>query len=91
MHWRSVLHTLNDERRRTVLKAAASAGAMSQNVHLCCACAGLATVIRTWIDRDALSRAMRLGDETGRWDGAMRLGDEHRLLLSQTVRDVRTP
>lgn len=58
--------------------AFASAGAMSQNVYLYCASAGLATVIRAWIDRDALSRAMGLGDD-------------HQLLLSQTVGDVRTP
>jgi hypothetical protein len=37
-----------------------AAGAMAQNAGLYCACAGLAAVIRAWIDRDALSRAMGL-------------------------------
>ncbi len=52
--------------------AFATAGAMSQNVYLYCASEGLATVIRAWFDRDALSRAMGLQAE-------------HQLLLSQTV------
>lgn len=38
-----------------------AAGAMAQNVYLYCAGAGLATVLRAWIDRDALARAMGLG------------------------------
>jgi len=49
-----------------------SAGAMAQNVYLYCASAGLATVIRAWFDRDALSRAMGLQAD-------------QQLLLSQTV------
>jgi SagB-type dehydrogenase family enzyme len=40
-----------------------AAGAMSQNVYLYCASAGLATVIRAWIDRDALARAMDLSSD----------------------------
>ena len=52
--------------------AYAAAGAMAQNVYLCCASAGLATVIRAWFDRDALARAMALGNEL-------------QLLLAQTV------
>lgn len=40
--------------------ASASAGAMAQNVYLFCASAGLATVIRAWIDRHALTQAMGL-------------------------------
>ena len=52
--------------------AFASAGAMAQNVYLGCASLGLATVIRAWFDRDALSRAMGLDAE-------------HELLLAQTV------
>ncbi|ALT76399.1 SagB/ThcOx family dehydrogenase [Paucibacter sp. KCTC 42545] len=48
------------------------AGAMAQNVYLYCASEGLATVIRAWFDRDALSQAMGLQAD-------------HQLLLSQTV------
>lgn len=48
------------------------AGAMAQNVYLYCASEGLATVIRGWLDRDALAKAMGLGNE------------QH-VLLSQTV------
>ena len=40
--------------------AYAAAGAMAQNVYLYCASQGLATVLRAWIDRDALSAAMEL-------------------------------
>jgi nitroreductase len=49
-----------------------AAGAMAQNVYLFCAAQGLATVIRAWIDRDALSKAMALGAD-------------HQVLLAQTV------
>jgi nitroreductase len=52
--------------------AFAAAGAMAQNVYLYCASAGLATVIRAWFDRHALSQAMGLQ------------ADEQ-LLLAQTV------
>ncbi|MDD2883046.1 MAG: SagB/ThcOx family dehydrogenase [Rhodoferax sp.] len=48
------------------------AGAMAQNVYLYCASEDLATVIRAWLDRDALAKAMALGN------------DQH-VLLSQTV------
>lgn len=48
------------------------AGAMAQNVYLYCASEGLATVIRAWLDRDALAKAMGLGSE-------------QQVLLSQTV------
>lgn len=52
--------------------AHAAAGAMAQNAYLYCASAGLATVVRAWLDREALARAMGL--------------EEHqRVLLSQTV------
>src|SRR5450830_309308 len=50
----------------------AAAGAMAQNVYLYCASAGLATVIRAWLDRDALAQAMGLNDD-------------QQVLLSQTV------
>jgi len=52
--------------------AFATAGAMVQNVYLYCASQGLATVIRAWFDRQALSDAMGLDTD-------------HQLLLSQTV------
>jgi hypothetical protein len=52
--------------------AYACAGAMAQNVYLYCAAEDLATVIRAWLDRDALSKAMGLGTE-------------QQVLLSQTV------
>jgi hypothetical protein len=49
-----------------------AAGAMAQNVYLYCASAGLATVIRAWFDRHALSQAMGLEAD-------------QQLLLAQTV------
>jgi SagB-type dehydrogenase family enzyme len=49
-----------------------AAGAMAQNAYLYCASAGLATVLRAWFDRDALTQAMGLGTQ-------------HQLLLAQTV------
>ncbi|MBX3271651.1 MAG: SagB/ThcOx family dehydrogenase [Sandaracinaceae bacterium] len=57
--------------QRTVYSAAA-AGAIAQNVYLYCASAGLATVIRGWIDRDAIAQALGLGHD-------------QEVLLSQTV------
>ena len=39
------------------------AGFISQNVYLYCASEGLATVVRAWIDRPALSKAMKLRPE----------------------------
>lgn len=52
--------------------ASAAAGAMAKNVYLYCASAGLATVIRAWMDRHALAQAMGLSPD-------------HQVLLSQTV------
>jgi SagB-type dehydrogenase family enzyme len=52
--------------------ASVAAGAMAHNVYLFCASTGLATVIRAWIDRQALSQAMGLEAD-------------HQILLSQTV------
>jgi nitroreductase len=52
--------------------ASAAAGAMAQNVYLYCASAGLATVIRAWLDRDVLAQSMGLNNE-------------QQVLLSQTV------
>lgn len=52
--------------------ACVAAGAMSQNVYLFCAAFDLATVIRAWIDRTALARALALDSD-------------QQVLLSQTV------
>jgi SagB-type dehydrogenase family enzyme len=41
--------------------SAACAGAIAQNVYLYCASAGLATVVRGWLDRRALAAALGLG------------------------------
>jgi nitroreductase len=54
------------------LYAAADAGFIGQNVYLYCASVGLGSVVRAWLDRDAL--AGRLG-----------LGEDQTVLLSQTV------
>ena len=58
--------------------AFATAGAMAQDVYLYYASEGLATVIRAWFDRDALSRAMGLDAD-------------HQLLRSQTVGSPELP
>lgn len=52
--------------------SSAAAGAISQNVYLYSASAGLATVIRAWIDREAIADALGLAHE-------------EQVLLSQTV------
>lgn len=52
--------------------ASTAAGAMAQNVYLYCASAGLATVIRAWIDRGALAQALGLNND-------------QQVLLAQTV------
>jgi len=52
--------------------ASVAAGAMAQNIYLYCASAGLATVVRAWFDRQALSEAMGLTPD-------------QQLLLTQTV------
>jgi SagB-type dehydrogenase family enzyme len=52
--------------------ASVAAGAISQNIYLFSASAGLATVIRAWIDREAIAKALGLTH------------DQH-VLLSQTV------
>lgn len=43
--------------------AAAAAGAIAQNVYLYAASAGLATVLRAWIDRGAIADALGLGHD----------------------------
>lgn len=52
--------------------ASAAAGAIAQNVYLFAASAGLATVIRAWIDREAIAEALGLSHD-------------QQVLLSQTV------
>jgi SagB-type dehydrogenase family enzyme len=52
--------------------AYAAAGAISQNVYLFAASAGLATVIRAWIDREAIANALGLTHD-------------QQVLLSQTI------
>ena len=52
--------------------AYAAAGAISQNVYLYAASTGLSTVIRAWIDRDAIADALGLSHD-------------QQVLLSQTV------
>ena len=52
--------------------AYAAAGAMAQNVYLYAASAGLVTVIRAWLDREALTQAMGLSND-------------EQVLLAQTV------
>ena len=52
--------------------ASAAAGAIAQNVYLFAASNGLNTVIRAWIDRDAIA-------------GALGLAHDQQVLLSQTV------
>ena len=52
--------------------AGADAGCIAQNVYLYAASSGLATVIRAWIDRDAIANALGLSHD-------------QQVLLSQTV------
>jgi SagB-type dehydrogenase family enzyme len=52
--------------------AAADTGCISQNVYLYCASAGLATVVRGWVDKPALAKAMKLGSD-------------QKIVLAQTV------
>lgn len=54
-------HTLAVPADRRSIYAAASAGAIAQNVYLYCASAGLATVVRALFDAKALEKALDLG------------------------------
>lgn len=73
-----LIYVADHSRMRTVpaakreVYASVCAGAISQNVYLYCAAAGLRTVIRAWIDRNALAHAMSLSPD-------------QQVLLSQTV------
>ena len=64
------LHNVPSEHRAAY--SAACAGAIAQNVYLYCASAGLATVVRGWLDRRAVAQALGLSRE------------EH-VVLAQTV------
>jgi SagB-type dehydrogenase family enzyme len=50
-------------RKEAMEVAAISTGAIVQNVYLYCASEGLATVVRGWIDKKALAKAMGLRDD----------------------------
>lgn len=52
--------------------AATDTGFIGQNVYLYCASAGLATVVRGWVDRDRLAKVMGLADH-------------QKIILAQTV------
>ncbi len=52
--------TAGSNREDKLLYAGADAGFMGQNVYLFCASEGLWTVIRGWIDRDDLGKALKL-------------------------------
>jgi SagB-type dehydrogenase family enzyme len=60
------------------LYAAADTGFIAQNVYLYCASQGLATVVRGWVDKDALAKAMQLKAS-------------QRVVLAQTVGYPRRP
>jgi len=50
----------NTPNEQKIFLSCAHAGFISENVYLYCASEGLATVVRAWIDRPALSKAMEL-------------------------------
>jgi hypothetical protein len=50
----------NKPNEEKIFVSSAHAGFISENVYLYCASDGLATVVRAWIDRPALSKAMQL-------------------------------
>ncbi len=54
------------------LHSAVAVGAIVQNVYLYCASAGLATVVRAWLDRKALAKALGLSGQ-------------ERIVVAQTV------
>ena len=59
-------------RKDRELYSAVDTGFISQNVYLYCASEGLATVVRGWIDRDDLAKAMNLKES-------------QRIIVAQTV------
>lgn len=52
---------VNMSKKDIELYSSVDAGFISQNVYLYCASAGLATVVRGYIDRESLANAMKLG------------------------------
>jgi SagB-type dehydrogenase family enzyme len=58
--------------------SATDTGFISQNVYLFCASEGLATVVRGWVDREALAKAMGLGED-------------QKIILAQTVGYSKPP
>lgn len=74
----NLIYVVNFERmdgvpRQAAIEAAAvSTGAIVQNVYLYCASEGLAAVVRGWIDREALGKAMGLNNN-------------HYIVVAQTV------
>ena len=58
--------------RRKIFTQRLNAGFISENVYLYCASEGLATVVRGSIDRESLAKAMKLGDN-------------QKIILAQTV------
>ena len=56
-------HLANVPGEHRAAYSAACAGAIAQNVYLYCASAGLATVVRGWLDRKALAAALGLSAE----------------------------
>ena len=66
----SKMRRLSDEDK--TLYSAAATGFISQNVYLFCASEGLSTVVRAMIDKQALAKAMKLRED-------------QRIILSQTV------
>ncbi|MGA9111604.1 MAG: nitroreductase family protein [Smithella sp.] len=64
------LGNITDEEK--IFYSAADTGFISENVYLFCASEGLATVVRGSIDRESLAKAMKLGDN-------------QKIILAQTV------
>ncbi len=62
----------NSPKKKQDFYTAANTGFISQNVYLFCAVEGLATVVRDWIDRPALAKAMNLRTD-------------QKIMLAQTV------
>lgn len=54
--------TPTSPRKRAKEVGAVAVGAIAQNVYLYCAAEGLGTVFRGWIDKEALAKAMNLGE-----------------------------
>ena len=62
----------NNPEEMKILWYGVAAGAITQNVYLCCASGGLVTVVRAFVDRSALAKSPSLRPE-------------RRITVSQTV------